>query len=152
MTNEPDSLPHAELKKRKREAVIIAVSAILIVLLTSIELHLTRLSSEAPMGSNILIFGIINIIILLIILLFYLLCRNIMKLMIERRNKIPGAGLRTKLVLAFVGFLALIVVIQLIPAIMTLIGALLTSLESSAVEEGLLPVRGQGAATFAASH
>jgi two-component system nitrogen regulation sensor histidine kinase NtrY len=103
LANAPDSLPQAELKKRKREAAIIVVSAILIVLLTSFELHLTRLSSEAPMGSNILIFGIINIIILLIILLFYLLCRNIMKLMIERRNKIPGAGLRTKLVLAFVG-------------------------------------------------
>ncbi|TWJ18307.1 sensor histidine kinase [Geobacter argillaceus] len=103
MANAPDPLPQAELKKRKREAAIIVVSALLIVLLTSFELHLTRLSSEAPMGSNILIFGIINIIILLIILLFYLLCRNIMKLMIERRDKIPGAGLRTKLVLAFVG-------------------------------------------------
>ncbi len=103
MAHAPDSLPQAELNKRKREAAIIVVSAVLIVLLASFELHLTRLSSEAPMGSNILIFGIINIIILLIILLFYLLCRNIMKLMIERRDKIPGAGLRTKLVLAFVG-------------------------------------------------
>ncbi len=103
MANELHPLPQTEIRKRKREAIIIVISALLIVLLTSAELHLTRLSSEAPMGSNILIFGIINIIILLIILLFYLLCRNIMKLMIERRDKIPGARLRTKLVLAFVG-------------------------------------------------
>lgn len=103
LANELHPLPQTEIRKRKREAIIIVISALLIVLLTSAELHLTRLSSEAPMGSNILIFGIINIIILLIILLFYLLCRNIMKLMIERRDKIPGARLRTKLVLAFVG-------------------------------------------------
>lgn len=103
MANEHQPLPKTEIRKRKREAIIIVLSAILIVLLTSAELHLTRLSSEAPMGSNIIIFGIINVIILLIILLFYLLCRNIMKLLIERRDKVPGARLRTKLVLAFVG-------------------------------------------------
>ena len=97
------NLPPAELKKRKREWVIIAFSLLFIVICTAAEIRLTRLSSEVPMGSNILIFGLINIITLLIILLIYLLCRNVAKMFMERRQNVIGARLRTKLVLAFVG-------------------------------------------------
>ena len=92
----------AELRKRKREGIIVCLSLLTILLLTSVEIHLSRLSSEVPMGSNITIFGIINIIILLIILLVYLVFRNIAKLLLERRMNAPGSRLRTKLVLAFV--------------------------------------------------
>lgn len=91
-----------EIRKRKREAIIVCVSLVFIVILSSVEIHLSRLNSEVPMGSNITIFGIINIIILLIILLVYLVFRNIAKLLLERRRNAPGAQLRTKLVLAFV--------------------------------------------------
>lgn len=99
----PSHLPSYELRKRKREGVIIIISLLLITFLTGAEIHLSKLNSEVPMGNNIIIFGIINIIILLIILLIYLVCRNIAKLMIERRQNALGAKLRTKLVLAFVG-------------------------------------------------
>jgi two-component system nitrogen regulation sensor histidine kinase NtrY len=113
MPNQPDKsapgalpdetgLPPAELKKRKREAVIVFLSLLAILILTSVEIHLSRLNSEVPIGSNITIFGIINVIILLIILLVYLIFRNIAKLFLERRKNAPGAKLRTKLVLAFV--------------------------------------------------
>jgi two-component system, NtrC family, nitrogen regulation sensor histidine kinase NtrY len=95
-------LPQKEIRKRKREAVIICLALLAILFLTSLEIHLSRLNSEVPMGSNILIFGIINVIILLIILLVYLVFRNIAKLFLERRRNAPGARLRTKLVLAFV--------------------------------------------------
>ena len=95
-------LPPAEIRKRKREAVIVCISLLFILFLTSVEIHLSRISSEVPMGSNITIFGIINVIILLIILLVYLVFRNIAKLLLERRSNAPGAHLRTKLVLAFV--------------------------------------------------
>ena len=95
-------LPPAELRKRKREAVIVFLSLAAILLLTSAEIHLSRLNSEVPIGSNITIFGIINVIILLIILLVYLVFRNIAKLLLERRKNAPGSRLRTKLVLAFV--------------------------------------------------
>ena len=91
-----------EIRKRKREAIIVCVSLVFIVILTSVEIHLSRLNSDVPMGSNITIFGIINVIILLIILLVYLVFRNIAKLLLERRTNAPGAQLRTKLVLAFV--------------------------------------------------
>ncbi|ABQ25575.1 sensor histidine kinase [Geotalea uraniireducens] len=96
-------LPPEELRKRKREGFIVAFSLLLIIFLTSTEIHLSKLSSEVPMGNNIIIFGIINVIILLIILLIYLVFRNVAKLMLERRQNAIGAKLRTKLVLAFVG-------------------------------------------------
>ena len=95
-------IPASELRKRKREGVIVCVSILLIVILTYVEIHLSRLSEQVPMGSNIAIFGIINLVILLIILLVYLVFRNVAKLFLERRSNAPGAKLRTKLVLAFV--------------------------------------------------
>ncbi len=97
------SQPAYELRKRKREGFIIFFSLVLIIVLTALEIHLTRLSSDVPMGGNILIFGMINVITLLIILFIYLLARNIFKLVMERRLKKLGARLRTKLVVAFVG-------------------------------------------------
>lgn len=107
-TNEhhiPDliSPPEHERKKRRREAIIIAVSVLLIIVLMRAEIHLSNISSDVPMGSNILIFGIINVILLLIILLIYMVFRNVAKLLMERRSKALGANLRTKLVIAFMG-------------------------------------------------
>lgn len=92
-----------ETRKRKREGIIVAISLLLIILLTRAELGLTKLSSEVTIGNNILIFGLVNIIVLLIILLVYLVFRNLAKLLMERRQNAIGAKLRTKLVLAFVG-------------------------------------------------
>jgi two-component system nitrogen regulation sensor histidine kinase NtrY len=92
-----------EIRKRKREGFIIAISLIFIVVLTWTEIHLARLRAAVQLGNKIIIFGLINIIILLIILLIYLVFRNIAKLLLERRQNVAGAKLRTKLVLAFVG-------------------------------------------------
>ncbi|GFE61547.1 PAS domain-containing sensor histidine kinase [Geobacter sp. AOG2] len=96
-------LPIYERKKRIREAVIIALAVILILFLTKTEVHLTRLSADAPMGSNIAIFGVINIVVMLVILLVYLVCRNVVKLFVESRTNPFAKRLRTKLVLSFVG-------------------------------------------------
>jgi len=96
-------LPLAEIKKRKREGLIIILSLVLIMLLTSAEVHLARLRAAVGIETKIFIFGLINIVILLIILLIYLVFRNIAKLLMERRQNAIGSKLRTKLVLAFVG-------------------------------------------------
>ncbi len=96
-------LPQAEIRKRKREGLIIIFSVLLIIILTGTEIHLSKLSTNVSMGTNIYIFGLINVVILLIILLIYLVCRNVAKLLFERRQRVIGAKLRTKLVLAFVG-------------------------------------------------
>lgn len=92
-----------ERRKRIREAVIICLSIVLIIFLTKAEMHLTRLSADAPMGSNIAIFAVINVVILLVILLVYLVSRNAVKLFMESRSNPFATRLRTKLVLSFVG-------------------------------------------------
>jgi two-component system nitrogen regulation sensor histidine kinase NtrY len=92
-----------ERKKRVREASIIVMAILLIVLLTGIEIRLTQLSSNAPLSSNVVIFGMINVIILLVVLLVYLISRNAVKLLIESRSNPLAKRLRTKLVISFVG-------------------------------------------------
>ncbi|MDD5287294.1 MAG: ATP-binding protein [Desulfuromonadaceae bacterium] len=92
-----------ERKKRVRESIIIVLAIILIVFLTRAEIKLTQLSADANWGSNIAIFGIINVVILLVILLVYLVCRNVVKLFMESRSNPFAKRLRTKLVLSFVG-------------------------------------------------
>ena len=96
-------LPVEERKKRIREAFFIVLAIILIIFLTKTEIHLTKLSADAPMGSNIAIFGVINFVVLLVILLVYLVCRNVVKLFVESRSNPFATRLRTKLVLSFVG-------------------------------------------------
>ena len=92
-----------ERKKRIREAVIVCLSVLLIIFLTRAEMRLTQLSADAPMGSNIAIFGVINVVIMLVILLVYLVSRNVVKLFMESRTNPLTTRLRTKLVLSFVG-------------------------------------------------
>jgi len=96
-------LPPEEAKKRKRETWIIVVSLFFIFALTWAEILLAHLRAPVELGYKIIIFGLINIVILFIILLAYLVLRNIAKLLLERRENVIGARLRTKLVLAFVG-------------------------------------------------
>lgn len=96
-------LSGVERKKRIREAVIILLAIVLIILLTGVEIRLTQLSSDAPLASNIVIFGMINIIILLVVLLVYLISRNVVKLLVESRSNPLAKRLRTKLVISFVG-------------------------------------------------
>jgi two-component system nitrogen regulation sensor histidine kinase NtrY len=91
-----------ERNKRIREAVIICLSILLIIILTRAEMRLTQISADAPMGSNIAIFGVINVVILLVILLVYLVSRNAVKLFMESRANPFTTRLRTKLVLSFV--------------------------------------------------
>jgi two-component system, NtrC family, nitrogen regulation sensor histidine kinase NtrY len=98
-----NKLPPHERKKRVRESVIIFLALVLLIFLTRAEIRLTQMSADAPMGSNIAIFGVINIVILLVILLVYLVSRNVVKLFMESRSNPLATRLRTKLVLSFVG-------------------------------------------------
>ncbi|HPX60493.1 MAG TPA: ATP-binding protein [Deltaproteobacteria bacterium] len=109
-------LPSGERRKRTREGMIIALALVLIVLLTRAEIHLTRLSADAPIGSNIAIFGVINVVILLVILLVYLVCRNVVKLLVESRSNPLATKLRTKLVSSFIG-------LSLVPTMMLFFAA-----------------------------
>ena len=91
-----------ELRRRKRERIIIIVTFIVIIALTFLESHLIHQDFLLPFSNNILIFGLININIILIILLIFLITRNLVKLIYERRRGVIGSKIRTKLVAAFV--------------------------------------------------
>lgn len=96
-------IPEKERNKRTREALIIVVASLLIIFLTSAEIRLTQLSAETTIGSNIIIFGVINVVIMLVILLVYLVSRNVVKLLLENRSNPVATRLRTRLVFCFVG-------------------------------------------------
>ena len=91
-----------EQKRRRRERIIIIVSLVLIVLLTYLESHFFQFGSELPMGSNVIIFALMNINVILLLLLLYLVTRNVVKLIFERKRNIFGHRLRTKLVITFI--------------------------------------------------
>ena len=55
-----NGLPKEERNKRIREAVIVVLATILILVLTTAEIRLTQLSADAPMGNNIAIFAVIS--------------------------------------------------------------------------------------------
>jgi two-component system nitrogen regulation sensor histidine kinase NtrY len=99
----PVKLDKQETKKRKRERIIILVTVFLIALMTYLETSIFRGEvTLLPVSGNALIFGLINVNIILIILLIFLIVRNLVKLIYERRHGIVGSKLRTRLVAAFV--------------------------------------------------
>ena len=91
-----------DLKRRKREIIIICIILPIIILLTYLGTKVFDLGIELPIAGNILIFVLININVILLLLLLYLTMRNLVKLVFERKKGIMGSGLRAKLVLAFV--------------------------------------------------
>ncbi len=92
----------AEHKRRRREFFIIMVVVPAIILLTYIESHISVVSGDIPIPTNIFLLGLINLNIILLILLIFLVIRNTVKLFIERKRKVMGSKLMTKLITAFV--------------------------------------------------
>jgi two-component system nitrogen regulation sensor histidine kinase NtrY len=93
-----NTISNGERRKRKREVLIIIGIALLVFGITYQMLHLP----QVPFGSNILLFSIININLILLVLLIFLVIRNLVKLLFERKRRVLGTRLRTKLVAAFV--------------------------------------------------
>ena len=61
------------------------------------------IEAEQSLTSNIGFFLLINLNIVVVLILAFLVVKNIIKLSLDRRRKILGAKLRTRLVVAFVG-------------------------------------------------
>ncbi|NVM25112.1 MAG: PAS domain-containing protein [Desulfobacterales bacterium] len=91
-----------DLKRRRRETVIIGIVLPTIILLTYLGTKILDLGIELPIADSILIFALININVILLLLLLYLTMRNLVKLIFERKKKLMGSSLRAKLVFAFV--------------------------------------------------
>ena len=85
--------------RRKRNLVIIAAFLLLIGGATAFDLGI--FAPELPVASNIVIFALFNLNLIVLLLLILLLFRNLVKVWLERRQNAIGARFRAKLVLAF---------------------------------------------------
>jgi two-component system nitrogen regulation sensor histidine kinase NtrY len=95
------ALPAAERHRRRRDWLIAAVIATLLGALVALQPELLLSSRWLPIGSDALLLALLNANVLLIGLLVFLLGRNVVKLVVERRRRIFGARLNTRFVLSF---------------------------------------------------
>ena len=86
-----------ETKRRKREGIVILVTATMVAALIYFEVQLPDVSPEYSMGSNIVFFLLINVNIILLGLLVFLVVRNLVKLISERKRRILGSALQGSL-------------------------------------------------------
>ena len=102
-TPDNDTLKLAETKRRRREGLAILITSLVVVAFAFFEVQLPDVSSEYSLSNNIVFFLLININIILLILLVFLVVRNLVKLVFERKRRILGSRLRVRLVIAFIG-------------------------------------------------
>jgi two-component system nitrogen regulation sensor histidine kinase NtrY len=98
----PSSLTPDEKRRRRRELIIIAAIIVFVSLMTYVENRIINFGTDFPISNTVLMFILININLLLLILLIFLVLRNLVKLIYDRRRRVMGAKLRTKLVVSFV--------------------------------------------------
>ena len=89
-------------KRRKREVILIGIIIVIVSLLAFAESRIIHFGTDFPVSNTVLMFILININLLLAILLIYLVFRNLVKLLYDRKRKVIGAKLRTRLVVAFI--------------------------------------------------
>ena len=91
-----------ERRRRRREKILIVIILFVLAVLTYAETQILHFGASIPISNTILMFIVININLLLLILLIFLVFRNLVKLLYERRRRVMGARLRTRLVVAFI--------------------------------------------------
>src|SRR5262249_42555856 len=97
LTRRPERLDEQE--KRKRNLLVIAGILILLVVATVFEVGIR--APQIPFASNLIVFFLFNLNLVVFLLLLVLLFRNLVKLSFERRQKIIGSRFKAKLVLTF---------------------------------------------------
>jgi two-component system, NtrC family, nitrogen regulation sensor histidine kinase NtrY len=96
------SLKLEEAKRRKREGLVILATTLMVLAFAFFEVQLPETAPEYSLGNNIAFFLLINVNVILLALLVFLVVRNLVKLVFERKRRILGSRLRVRLVLAFV--------------------------------------------------
>ncbi len=96
------SLSEKERKRRNREFFLILIILFVVALLTFVESRIINFGADIAVSNTVLMFILININLLLLILMIYLVFRNLVKLIYDRKRNVLGAKIRTKLVIAFV--------------------------------------------------
>lgn len=77
-----------EARRRRREIFFIFLIIFVLLILTTVEFSISRFRTALPFNDSILFFSMININIILILLLIFLILRNVVKLVFERRRRI----------------------------------------------------------------
>lgn len=94
----------AEIKRRRREIIAVFLLASLFFGLTWFEIRLFQISHQLPFVHSIFFFGLVNFNIIILLFLMFLIFRNVVKVFVERRGRLFGSSLKSKLVAAFVAF------------------------------------------------
>ena len=102
---------------RKREATLLVAALVAAFFALIYETRLPPFTSSQTLSQNVVFFLLINLNIALILLVVFLLGRNIVKLVVERRQRVLGSHLRTRIVLSFVA-------VAIAPAILLFVVAL----------------------------
>lgn len=97
-----ETLRKEEAKRRKREGLVILITTLTVLLFAFFEVQLPEVSPDYSLTNNIAFFLLLNINIILLVFLVFLVVRNIVKLIFERKRRILGSRLRVRLVLAFI--------------------------------------------------
>lgn len=90
-----------QLKKRLIRQVIL-ICLCLIPLFVWLESSLLNVDITLPVSSDILIFGIINLNVILVLLMLFLVLRNLAEIFFESKQNILGSKLKSKLVISFI--------------------------------------------------
>lgn len=109
--------PEQQKQKRRLVRRTILVCLGLIPLFIWLQSLIFKYESSLPVSSNVLIFSLININVLLILLVLFLVLRNLAELLFERHLNVLGSKLKTKLVVSFLS-------LSLIPTILLFFVAL----------------------------
>ncbi|MEK7386880.1 MAG: hypothetical protein AABZ83_10590, partial [candidate division NC10 bacterium] len=89
----------SEDNRRKRNLLIIAGFLLLVGAANLVDIGVY--APDLPLASNITIFALLNLNLIVLLLLVLLLFRNLVKLWFERRQQVIGARFKAKLVLSF---------------------------------------------------
>ncbi len=97
------TIPDTEQRRQKRKIVVrvIFICLCLIPLFIWLQGRLFEKDIQLPLNSNIVIFALINLNVILILVVLFLVLRYLAELIFERRRNVIGSKLRTKLVVSF---------------------------------------------------
>lgn len=108
---------HQKKQKKKLTRIVIFFCLCLIPIFAWLQTTLFKHEVAIPVNSNILIFVLINVNVLLVLFVLFLILRNLAELFLESRKNVIATKLKTKLVISFLS-------LSLIPTILLFFVAL----------------------------
>ena len=90
-----------EIRGKRRRNVLLVLCALGLLLAAWWGFRVWIHSPQIPLASNLAVFALFNLNLIVLVLLVVLLFRNLVKLAFERKQKVLGARFKAKLVLAF---------------------------------------------------